>query len=94
MATINKQPIGQILEQNRALAQLLADFYFCTIIPRISNDIYQQLGFETDFNDKTQLSTTANFNTHASWGTLPGKQRLGEPRPVFQKLELSETSSS
>lgn len=84
-----EQVLYSVLESVRLAAYLLSP-----IIPRISNDIYKQLGFETDFNDKTQLSTTANFNTHASWGTLPGKQRLGEPRPVFQKLELSETSSS
>jgi methionyl-tRNA synthetase len=83
-----EQVLYSVLESVRLAAYLLSP-----IIPSISNDIYQQLGFETNFNDKTQLFTATNFTTHTSWGTLPGKQKLGEPRPVFQKLELSATSS-
>lgn len=83
-----EQVLYSVLESVRLAAYLLSP-----IIPGISNDIYQQLGFGTNFNDKTQLSNTADFTVHASWGTLPAKQKLGEPRPIFQKLEVAETSS-
>ncbi|MBD2182837.1 methionine--tRNA ligase [Planktothrix sp. FACHB-1355] len=84
-----EQVLYAVLESVRLAAYLLSP-----IIPNISNEIYRQLGFDTNFNDKTQINVSAPFNIHANWGTLPSSQTLGEPRPVFQKLELLETGSS
>jgi len=84
-----EQVLYSVLESVRLAAYLLSP-----IIPRISSDIYQQLGFGTNFNDKTQIYISAAFTVHASWGILPNNQTLGEARPVFQKLELLEISSS
>ena len=78
-----------VLESVRLAAYLLSP-----IIPNISSEIYKQLGFVTNFNDKTQISVAAPFTTHATWGILSDKQKLGEPRPIFQRLELLETVSS
>jgi methionyl-tRNA synthetase len=75
-----------VLESVRLAAYLLSP-----IIPNISNEIYQQLGFAIEFNNKTQISIAAPYNIHATWGLLSEKQKLGEPRPVFQRLELLET---
>ncbi len=89
----NQQAVEQVLyavlESVRLAAYLLSP-----IIPNISNDIYQQLGFDTNFNDKTQINVSAAFIIHANWGILPNSQTLGEPRPVFGRLELPETGSA
>lgn len=71
-----------VLESVRLAAYLLSP-----IIPNGASEIYQQLGFATNFNDKTQISNTSPFTTHANWGILSVNQKLGEPRPVFQRLE-------
>lgn len=84
-----EQVIYSVLESVRLAAYLLAP-----IIPNISNDIYQQLGFDTDFNKKYEIIESAPFTIHANWGTLANSQTLGEPKPVFQKIELVATSSS
>lgn len=75
-----------VLESVRLAAYLLSP-----VIPNISTEIYKQLGFAIDFNNKTQISIAAPFDIHATWGILSQKQQLGDPRPVFQKLELLET---
>lgn len=84
-----EQVLYAVLESVRLAAYLLSP-----IVPNVSSDIYKQLGFAIDFNDKTQISHAAPFNTHGNWGILSGNQKLGEPRPVFQRLELLETVSS
>lgn len=84
-----EQVLYAVLESVRLAAYLLSP-----IIPNVSSDIYKQLGFAIEFNDKTQISLAAPFTTHATWGILSPKQTLGEPRPVFQRLELLETVSS
>ena len=68
----------------------LAAYLLSPIIPDIASDIYQQLGFPINFNDQTQISIATPFATHATWGILSTNQKLGEPRPVFQRLELLE----
>jgi methionyl-tRNA synthetase len=78
-----EQVLYTVLESVRLAAYLLSP-----IVPELSSNIYQQLGFSTHFNDKTQLNDSAPFNTHAQWGVLPPGQCLGEPRPVFPRLEL------
>lgn len=71
-----------VLESVRLAAYLLAP-----IIPDISNAVYKQLGFSIDFNQR-DVGITAPFSVHAHWGALPTGQLLGEPEPVFQRLEL------
>ncbi|MGL4378715.1 MAG: class I tRNA ligase family protein, partial [Microcoleaceae cyanobacterium] len=80
-----EQVLYSVLESVRLGAYLLSP-----IIPNISNAIYQQLGYSIDFNDKTAVHTLANFVTHSRWGTLPPNQVLGEPKPVFRRLELPD----
>ncbi len=82
-----EQVLYAVLESVRLSAYLLSP-----IIPNIASDIYQQLGFATNFNDKTQISITTPFTTHSNWGILSVNQQLGEPSPVFQRLELLETA--
>jgi len=68
----------------------LASYLLSPIIPNISSDIYQQLGFSIDFNDQTTVDCLATFATHSVWGALPANQPLGEAQPVFKRLELLE----
>jgi methionyl-tRNA synthetase len=83
-----EQVLYAVLESVRLGAYLLSP-----IIPGISNDIYQQLGFATNFNDKTKIAVSEPFELHADWGILPSGQTLDKPRPVFKRLELPETNS-
>jgi methionyl-tRNA synthetase len=71
----------------------LAAYILSPIIPNISNAIYQQLGFSNDFNDKSAIDNSETFVKQINWGALPGNQILGQPQPIFQKLELAETVS-
>ncbi|MHC5830354.1 MAG: methionine--tRNA ligase, partial [Nostoc sp.] len=57
------------------------------IIPNISSDIYQQLGFGINFNDQIQSSVIAPFAIHSTWGILSSKQQLGTPQPIFKRIE-------
>jgi len=91
--TLYKQ--GQTTAANHVLytvleAVRLAAYLLSPVIPAVSSAIYQQLGFEVDFADQHQTYQTAPFDTHAAWGTLPPGQALGNPQPVFQRLELLE----
>lgn len=70
-----------VLESVRLSAYLLSP-----IIPTTSNAIYHQLGFAVDFNHK-QIGVIVPYKNHALWGILPAGQVLGEPQPVFQRLE-------
>jgi methionyl-tRNA synthetase len=74
-----------VLESVRLAAYLLSP-----VIPHICSEIYKQLGFAIDFNHKAQTFITAPFSTHSNWGILSDKQQLGEPRPVFQRIELAQ----
>lgn len=71
-----------VMESVRLAAYLLAP-----IIPTLSTDIYQQLGFSIDFNQKILINDSALYTTHTTWGTLPAHQSLGNPKPVFARLE-------
>ncbi|AFY36359.1 methionine--tRNA ligase [Calothrix sp. PCC 7507] len=71
-----------VLESVRLAAYLLSP-----VIPNISNDIYQQLGFGINFNDQIESAIAAPFCTHAEWGLLSSEQQLGTPQPVFKRLE-------
>jgi methionyl-tRNA synthetase len=72
-----------VLESVRLSAYLLSP-----IIPDLSSDVYQQLGFKIDFNDKTLGKDLAFRETHCRWGQLPCQSSLSKPRPIFSKLEL------
>ncbi|MBW4673804.1 MAG: methionine--tRNA ligase [Desmonostoc geniculatum HA4340-LM1] len=71
-----------VLESVRLAAYLLSP-----IIPNISSDIYRQLGFGINFNDQIETSLNAPFATHAVWGVLSSKQKLGTPQPIFKRIE-------
>ncbi len=81
-----EQVIYTVLESVRLAAYLLSP-----IIPNISNAIYQQLGFSINFAN--QQTESAPFNVHSKWGILSTGQTLGDPQPVFQRLELLEPVS-
>ncbi len=78
-----------VLEAVRLSAYLLSP-----ITPKLSTAIYQQLGFDLRFDDPAQVACLPTFDQHAIWGRLPPGQPLGEPKPVFQRLEASDTSLS
>lgn len=74
-----------ILESIRLSAYLLSP-----ITPTLSSNIYQQLGFQIDFNKPSSLTQEISYNLHKCWGILPSLQPLGEAKPVFLRLELPE----
>jgi methionyl-tRNA synthetase len=82
-----EQVLYTILESVRIAAYLLSP-----IIPTVSTAIYQQLGYLVDFDNANLIDVSSTFSNHGEWGTLPAKQVLAEPSPVFQKLELPESS--
>ena len=84
-----EQILYTVLEAVRLAAYLLAP-----ITPKLSTAVYEQLGFSVNFDEQTLNSVTAPFESHASWGTLPSKQALGDPQPVFQRLEILEAVST
>ena len=83
-----EQVLYSVLESVRLAAYLLSP-----IIPSISTQIYQQLGYSADFGDTRLIDISTTFLNHQTWGILPAKQILGEPHPVFQKLDLPEAAS-
>ncbi|MGK7942149.1 MAG: methionine--tRNA ligase [Crocosphaera sp.] len=72
-----------VLESVRLAAYLLAP-----IIPNLSSKIYQQLGFSIDFNQSHSLPNLIPFANHSQWGKLTVNQPLGQPQPIFAKLDL------
>jgi methionyl-tRNA synthetase len=81
-----EQVLYAVLESVRLAAYLLSP-----ITPIVSTAIYQQLGFLIDFSDSPLIDMSIDFSTHSRWGILAGRQKLGDPQPVFQKLEMPET---
>jgi methionyl-tRNA synthetase len=79
--------IYTILESVRLAAYLLSP-----ITPTISTRIYQQLGYLVDFGNSPLSDVSIVHQNHVQWGILASGQPLGEPQPVFQKLELPATS--
>jgi methionyl-tRNA synthetase len=78
-----------VLEAVRLAAYLLSP-----ITPNLSTAIYQQLGFTDVFNAPAPPVDLPPFDQHATWGKLPPGQSLGEPKPVFQRLEIADASLS
>jgi methionyl-tRNA synthetase len=77
-----EQVLYAVLESVRLAAYLLSP-----IIPNISSDIYQQLGFGINFNEPIKTSITAPFSMHGTWGILSVEQKLGTPQPIFKRIE-------
>lgn len=71
-----------MLESVRLAAYLLAP-----IIPSISTDIYQQLGFAIDFNEKTYLQDSTTYADQAAWIISKVHQSLNQPKLVFASVE-------
>jgi methionyl-tRNA synthetase len=106
------QVLYSVLESARLSAYLLSP-----IVPKISTDIYQQLGLDIDFdlvcynnnggdNIATQNTVNSelptsggqvpgeNWEHHQEWGILQANCQLGEPHPIFTKLEFTTAPSS
>jgi methionyl-tRNA synthetase len=89
------QVLYAVLESIRLSAYLLSP-----IIPKISTDIYRQLGLDLDFDlvsghrDRANLAQElpANWSRQIEWGVLEANHPLGEPKPIFAKLELLSAS--
>mgnify|MGYP001791615734 FL=1 len=78
-----EQVLYVILESVRLAAYLLSP-----VIPNISSDIYQQLGFGIDFNNQIDTANSVPFAVHGKWGLLSSEQKLGKAKPIFQSIEL------
>jgi methionyl-tRNA synthetase len=86
------------IESVRLSAYLLAP-----IAPKISTDIYQQLGLDIDFDlvcgnhisihNLDELKLPVDWEHHGEWGILRANHLLGEPHPIFVKLEPMTSSS-
>lgn len=63
----------------------LAAYWLSPIIPNLSTRIYQQLGYDVNFNGAA--ATLPPLAEHTVWGTLPPGQALGDTEPVFRRLE-------
>lgn len=77
-----EQILYAVLESIRLSAYLLSP-----IIPNLSNDIYQQLGFEVDFNDTRGCKPGINYENQSIWGNFAANENLSKPKPIFAKLE-------
>jgi methionyl-tRNA synthetase len=80
-----QQTLYTVLESVRLSAYILSP-----VVPSLSTQVYQQLGFEIDFNDLSDHSITE----HSHWGILPFHQPIQRPQPVFQKLSLLSEAES
>jgi len=66
----------------------LCSFLLSPIIPNISTKIYQQLGFDVDFNKISTNEKTPPFDLHKSWGVISLNSTINKPEPVFTRLEI------
>lgn len=76
-----------ILESVRLAAYLLAP-----VIPNLSNKIYEQLGFDGDFNQLQTIQEVAPFPDHSQWGLSWSERTLTKAQPIFARIELPEVS--
>ena len=76
-----EQILYAVLESVRLSAYLLSP-----VIPATSSKIYQQLGFDWDFNSDTDR--IGDFQIHSKWGQPFASKTLDRASPVFSKLEL------
>jgi methionyl-tRNA synthetase len=90
------QVLYSVLESIRLSAYLLSP-----IVPKISTDIYRQLGLDLDFDllcgngnnlpETTSPTQADDWKSQIEWGVLTARHQLGEPSPIFAKLELPIT---
>jgi methionyl-tRNA synthetase len=85
-----------VLESARLAAYLLSP-----IVPKISTDIYQQLGLKIDFDaicgsthhildpKDPDSELSVDLVNHLDWGILIADRSLDEPHPIFVKLEAT-----
>ncbi|MEM9215488.1 MAG: methionine--tRNA ligase [Cyanobacteria bacterium P01_F01_bin.150] len=66
----------------------LAAYFLAPIIPGLSTKIYQQLGFDADFDTLSKIAQDFPFDQQSQWGVLPTNQTLQAAKPIFQKLEM------
>lgn len=71
-----------VLESVRLVAYLLAP-----IVPHLSSQIYQQLGYDKGFLTTADLEYWSTQTPQDRWGQLSPNQVLAQPSPVFQKLQ-------
>jgi methionyl-tRNA synthetase len=76
-----------VLESVRLAAYLLSP-----VVPGLSNEIYRQLGYTVDFNQRT-IGDQLSFAEQSTWGVLPFGQPLGEAQPIFQRIERPEATA-
>jgi methionyl-tRNA synthetase len=84
-----EQILYSVLESVRLAAYLLSP-----IIPNLSSAVYEQLGFQLDFNNCNLVNKNELFQLHNQWGILPPDRALGEPRPIFPQLELPSSEAA
>lgn len=75
----------RLLEAVRLAAYLLSP-----VIPQTSTRIYQQLGYEVDFDQ----NPPSDYDQHAQWGALPVGQPVEEPEPVFARIGVPKVIKS
>lgn len=68
----------------------LSAYFLSPIIPGLSTKIYQQLGFDVDFDVMDNAMQAFSFDQQSQWGVLPTKQALQAGKPIFQRLEIPE----
>jgi len=78
------QVLYAIIESVRLAAYLLSP-----VIPSLSTAIYQQLGFQVNFDELDSLATI-DLQAHAQWGCLTDGHVLGQPEPIFRRIENLE----
>jgi methionyl-tRNA synthetase len=81
------QVLYSVLESVRLAAYLLSP-----IIPEISQAVYHQLGFSLDFRNTNTIGIELAYTIHGCWGILPSNQTLGQPQPIFQRLDVESES--
>ncbi|MGF1491298.1 MAG: methionine--tRNA ligase [Microcoleaceae cyanobacterium] len=71
----------------------LSAYFLSPVIPNVATAIYRQLGYAIDFNCEADLASQIPFHDHGMWGTLPRGQVLGDPQPVFQRIEVQSSQT-
>ena len=69
----------------------LAAYWLSPIVPTLSINIYEQLGYSVDFSDPHRLQVKLDLSEHRFWGTLLPGQSLQQPTPIFRTLDLPES---
>ncbi len=77
-----EQILYAVIESVRLCSYLLSP-----IIPNISTKIYQQLGFDIDFNKISAIEAQTPLDLHSQWGLIAVNSILVKAEPVFVRLE-------